>query len=72
MAKYLVISYDDDQDQCFYDAVEADDECGAIEKTNPLRAYAMPVCTFTADGLRKMANDLEAGEPEKCRICGAP
>lgn len=64
MPKYLVISYDNDEQQTFYDFVLADDEEKAQEIIGEIRDYALPVCAITPDEMHKMAQKID-GSLEK-------
>ena len=67
--KYLVISYDDDEQQAFYDHVIAPTEEDAMAQIDELRDYAIASCAYTADELRKAADLLDATTGEQ--IAGA-
>ncbi len=64
MPKFLVISYDDDQQQTLYDWVIAKDEEEACMQIGQLRGYAITVGAIPPDEMHKMAKNLEAATPE--------
>lgn len=64
MPKFLVISYDNDQHQTFFDCVAAKNEDSAMTAIASIRDYAVPCTTMTISELREMARELE-NAPEK-------
>ena len=64
MAKYLVISYDNDEQQTFYDWVIAGTEGEAQVIIDSIRDYAITACGITPEELRTMADKLEAASEE--------
>lgn len=58
MPKFLVISYDDEQDQTFFDHVVAKDEDFAKIAVGLIRRDAIPCAALTVEELYEMANDL--------------
>ncbi len=54
MAKYLVISYDSDQQQWFYDIVFAEDSDKAIERIQTVRPYVMDADVLSETDLEKL------------------
>lgn len=60
--RFVVISYDNDQQQTFYDFVNAEDENKAQELIAEIRPYAIPVGALYPDEMRKMALQLESVE----------
>jgi hypothetical protein len=49
--RYIVISYCDDQQQTFFDVIEAENENAAKEKAGELREYAVPCEALNKDSL---------------------
>ena len=60
MRKYLVITYNDDQQETYYDRVRAMSEEGALKRICDIRDYALPVCALTPVDLTTMADLLSA------------
>ena len=58
MRKYLVISYDNDQEQPHYDQVLADNSEAALEIIGEIRDYAFMVCALTPVELATMSKRL--------------
>lgn len=56
--RWLVISYDDDQQQTFYDRVIAPSEDEAKVIIGGIRDYAIPVCALSVGELLKMGRSL--------------
>ncbi len=54
MAKYLVISYDSDQQQWFYDIVFAEDSDKAIERIQTVRPYVMDADVLSQTDLERL------------------
>ena len=67
MEKYLVISYDDDQQQPYFDHVLAEDRDQAIILMEQARPDALPVDALTACDLRKMMIDLDNASESEIR-----
>lgn len=60
MNKYLVISYDPDQQQWFYDVVFADSEDMAKEKLCGIREYAIDADALDMATLARIQRRVEA------------
>ena len=58
MNKYLVISYDPDQQQWFYDVVFADDAVTAQERLATLRDYCIDFDVMSMDELENMTRKI--------------
>jgi len=56
--KFLVISYDDDQQQWFYDFVVAPSEQAAVQKVCTQRYYVIAADTLSAENLNNLAQSL--------------
>lgn len=56
--KYLVISYDDDQQQWFYDFVVAASEQTAVEKVCTHRDYVIAADALSPENLKNLAESL--------------
>ena len=67
MEKYLVISYDDDQQQPYFDHVMAVDRHHAIILMEEARLDALPIDALTVSDLRKMAIDLDNASESEIR-----
>ena len=65
--KYIVISYDDDQQQWFYDLVAAPTAEAATALVLKERDYVIAADAVTGDQLVKLANMLNAKRPEQIR-----
>lgn len=66
--KYLVVSYDDDQQQTFFDWVLAptnDLANRALVVIGTLRDYATPCTALTSQELRDMADKMDAATEEQ-------
>jgi hypothetical protein len=59
-AKFLVVSYDDDQHQWFYDFVVAQTEEEAEQKVCALRTYILAADAVTVSELKGFAETLES------------
>lgn len=57
--RFVVLSYDDDQQQTFRDIVEAESHEAAMAQGGEAREYAVPVAAMTAEDLRAMAEEVE-------------
>lgn len=64
MAKYLVISYDQDEQQTFYDWAIAKDEEEAKKQIDDIRPYAIAVCAMPPEEMHNMAKILEEATEE--------
>lgn len=60
MKKFAVISYDDDQQQTFWDFVMAESSDEAKEKVNDARPYAIAVDAIQPEELEEMAYKLHS------------
>lgn len=67
MSRFLVVSYDDDQQQWFYDPVEAAKAEDAVAHICRIRPYVIAADASTAEQLRGMADQIETDKPEKIR-----
>ena len=67
MEKYLVISYDDDQQQPYFDHMLAANRDHAIILMEQARPDALPVDALTVSDLRKMAIDLDNASESEIR-----
>jgi hypothetical protein len=56
--KFLVISYDDDQQQWFYDFVVAESEQAAVDKVCTDRDYVIAADALSAEQLNQLAQSL--------------
>jgi len=56
--KFLVISYDDDQQQWFYDVVVAESEQAAVDKVCTDRDYVIAADALSAEQLNNLAQSL--------------
>jgi hypothetical protein len=56
--KFLVISYDDDQQQWFYDFVVAASEQAAVEKICTHRDYVIAADALSPENLNSLAKSL--------------
>jgi len=56
--KFLVISYDDDQQQWFYDFVVAESEQAAVEKVCTHRNYVIAADALSPENLNNLAQSL--------------
>ena len=63
MQKFLVISYDDDQQQPYFDHLLADDRDQAIILIEGARSYAIAMDALTITEIREMANLLDDATP---------
>ena len=59
MSNYVVISYDPDEQQTFWDYVVADSQDAAGEEIAELREYATVVECLSAEALSQMAADAQ-------------
>jgi hypothetical protein len=57
--RYIVISYDDDQQQTFFDVTEAGSSDKAKALAGELRDYAIPCTVLSKDDLEGFLQDLE-------------
>ncbi|MGB8800688.1 MAG: hypothetical protein WCC97_08375 [Candidatus Acidiferrales bacterium] len=64
MHNFLVVSYDDDQQQWFYDTVRADDAGDAEEKINYLRPYTIAANATSVAELTAMAKRVKSAKPK--------
>ena len=78
MAKYVVVSYDDDQQQWFDDTVEAEDSESAIAFVLALRPYVISARTFAQEDIEYLTAvmarpvDFDASETlSECQNCEA-
>ena len=53
--RYIVVSYDDDQQQTFFDLVQAENEGDAKSIIGELRDYAIPCDAIDLERLERMA-----------------
>jgi hypothetical protein len=67
MPKFLVVSYDNDEQQTFHDWMLADDENQAKGRVGDIRQYAVPVAAYTAGELIDIAALLEAATEEQIK-----
>ena len=56
--KFLVISYDDDQQQWFYDFVVAPSEQAAVQKVCTRRDYVIAADALSVENLNNLAQSL--------------
>ena len=56
--KYLVVSYDDDQQQWFYDFVVAPSEQAAVQKVCARRDYVIAADALSVENLNNLAQSL--------------
>ena len=59
MPKFLVISYDDDQQQTFFDRIVAKNDDAAEVAIGLIREHAIPCTALTVDELRQMADEMD-------------
>ncbi len=57
--KFLVISYDDDQQQWFYDFVVAPSEQAAVQKLCTRREYVIAADELSVENLNNLAQSLK-------------
>ncbi len=62
MAKYLVISYCDDQQEAYHDFVEAPSEDNARVIVGLVRDYAIPVSAYSVEQLSGYAKGLKTAK----------
>lgn len=67
MQKFLVVSYDDDQQQWFWDFVAAPTANKAIAMVCKDRPYVIAADASTCQALRNIANNLEKLSVEQIR-----
>lgn len=60
MNKYLVVSYDSDQQQWHYDVVFAADDSAAKERILGLRDYCVDADVFNMEALASMNKNVQA------------
>jgi hypothetical protein len=69
-SRFLVISYDKDEQQTFYDLIsvegEADPWQDALDIVGRLRPYAVPCDTCTVDDLSDLREALDKATDEDC------
>lgn len=65
--RFLVVSYDDDQQQWFYDFAEAPTEKDAVAHICRIRPYVMAADACTIDQMAGMLGELQTMTPEKIR-----
>ena len=58
--RYLVIAYDDDQQQTMYDTVWAETQDDAKAIVDRHRDYAVAVCAISVSELRDIASNVES------------
>lgn len=58
MERFLVVSYDPDQQQWFYDVVFADSQDAAKEKLLGIREYCMDADALTMEDIARFAADV--------------
>lgn len=56
--KFLVVSYDDDQQQWFYDFVVATSEQAAVDKVCTVRYYVIAADALSPENLNNLAQAL--------------
>jgi hypothetical protein len=63
--KFLVVSYDGDEQQIFYDRVIAEDCRTAMGFIGEIREYAVPIDALTPRDLRQMCDELAVKTPQE-------
>lgn len=69
--KFLVVSYDNDQQRWFYDFVVAHTEEEAEEKVNMLRSYVIASDAVALRELKGFAETLESKTFDQCKLGGS-
>lgn len=64
--KYLVISYDPDQQQWFYDVVFAEDSEKAKERLCDIRDYVMDANVLSIEDLERITGRMHAATETEC------
>jgi len=65
MKRYVVVMYDDDQQQAFWDVHDAESEDEATMMSCELRDYAVHVDTLSLDELQGVYDRVEKPSPEQ-------